>query len=184
MRVAQIVEDSISEGPGRRLAIWLQGCSIRCKSCCNPYMLNPEGGFNLSQEEVIRLLKRAKEDGIEGISILGGEPFDQPSALFFLIEQARDLGLGTIIFTGYTISELNKCRDIRDILSMVDLIIDGPYIASQHSKRRRWIGSNNQEIHYISDRYMGYNFEEGYQSIDIHLKDGELTINGWPMEVF
>src|SRR5438045_6264524 len=75
LRVAQIVPSTEAEGPGRRFALWFQGCPLRCPGCCNPEMLPFEGGQSLRPADVVRQVEAAaRSDGVEGITLLGGEP--------------------------------------------------------------------------------------------------------------
>jgi anaerobic ribonucleoside-triphosphate reductase activating protein len=75
MQVAQIVPVTEAEGPGRRLALWFQGCPLRCPGCCNPEMLPFSGGTRMSVAEVLAQVEEAARDhGVEGVSLLGGEP--------------------------------------------------------------------------------------------------------------
>src|SRR5437588_600228 len=75
LRVAQAVPATEAEGPGVRYALWLQGCPLRCPGCCNPEMLPFEGGTRVSVREVVEEVGRAARDhGVEGITLLGGEP--------------------------------------------------------------------------------------------------------------
>ena len=74
LRVAAIVGDTEAEGPGRRFAVWLQGCSIRCAGCCNPEMFDARRGERWSIDALIARIPET----VEGITLLGGEPFEQP----------------------------------------------------------------------------------------------------------
>src|SRR5436309_2709636 len=75
LRVAQIVPCTEAEGPGKRFALWFQGCPLRCPGCCNPEMLPFDGGTVMTIEEIITLLREsAEQNGLEGMTLLGGEP--------------------------------------------------------------------------------------------------------------
>src|SRR5260370_21835302 len=81
LRIAQIVPCTEAEGPGRRFALWFQGCPLRCPSCCNPEMLPFEGGQLLALADVVRQLQEsAAEHQLEGITLLGGEPLAHAAA--------------------------------------------------------------------------------------------------------
>ncbi len=131
LRVADRVAATEAEGPGLRYAIWVQGCSLRCAGCCNPLLLDPNGG---SLVPIATLLDEvtAHRCAIEGISVLGGEPFDQPEALAAFLQGARALGLGVIVFSGFTLEELRARRDAAtdEVLDNTDLLIDGRFVAS------------------------------------------------------
>ena len=74
LSLAQIIPSTEAEGPGRRFALWFQGCPLRCPGCCNPEMLPFQGGRQLPLMQVLELLNAAREDGVEGLTLLGGEP--------------------------------------------------------------------------------------------------------------
>src|SRR3984893_9894288 len=75
IQVAQIVPCTEAEGPGRRFALWFQGCPLRCPGCCNPEMLPFEGGERVALWTVVELVaEEARRHGVEGITLLGGEP--------------------------------------------------------------------------------------------------------------
>jgi anaerobic ribonucleoside-triphosphate reductase activating protein len=184
LRVAEIIEETRSEGPGRRLAIWVQGCSIRCPGCCNPHMLDPQKGSKLTMSDALALLRRAHRRAVEGITLIGGEPFDQAANLAPLAEAATDLDLGVMIFSGYTLSTLraSSSNAIHRLLAATDLLIDGPYQHARQSAHRRWIGSDNQQIHLLNDRYRDHPelYQKSSQSIEITMRNGDLMVNGWP----
>ena len=98
LKVAQVVPRTEAEGPGVRFAIWLQGCPLRCPGCCNPQML-PVGGGELVP--VDRLFGRTGDaSGIEGITLLGGEPTMQARGAADLAGRARSIGLSVMVFSG------------------------------------------------------------------------------------
>src|SRR5438477_1433399 len=101
LRVAQVVPCTEAEGPGRRFALWFQGCPLRCPGCCNPEMLPFEGGTSMTMEEVTTLLKEAASaNNLEGITLLGGEPLAHAEAGTALAREAHALGLDVMVFTG------------------------------------------------------------------------------------
>jgi anaerobic ribonucleoside-triphosphate reductase activating protein len=183
-RIAQIVACTQAEGPGRRFAIWFQGCPLRCAECCNPEMLSFEGGQAVSLNEINELIATAQQgDQIEGITLLGGEPFAHAQAGREIARAAQSLGLSVMIFSGFTLSDLRAETnpDIDELLSATDLLVDGPYDQTQPDKNRRWIGSTNQQIHFLTDRYSA---NDAYWSepntLEIRLEDGDLSVNGFP----
>src|SRR5207244_8417647 len=83
-----------AEGPGRRFALWFQGCPLRCPGCCNPEMLPFAGGQAIALAELLEQIRRsAREEGIEGITLLGGEPFAHAEGAAKLARRVRELGL-------------------------------------------------------------------------------------------
>src|SRR3989442_5866348 len=101
--IAQTVACTEAEGPGRRFALWFQGCPLRCPGCCNPEMLPFEGGNLSSLEEIMYGIAAAIPLGIEGITLLGGEPTAHAHVAARLARRVRDLDLSLMVFTGYTL---------------------------------------------------------------------------------
>jgi anaerobic ribonucleoside-triphosphate reductase activating protein len=196
VRVAARVRDTEAEGPGRRWALWVQGCPLRCAGCCNPEML-PERAPG--QDELVAVDALAREaieaPGIEGVSFLGGEPFAQAVPLAALAERVRAAGLSVMVFTGFTRAELEQRPDhdggcapkpplmagASALLAATDLLVDGRYDRTQPDTLRRWIGSQNQVLHFLTDRYHPDDprFRRS-NSVELRLRAGVLTVNGWP----
>ena len=180
------VADTQAEGPGRRYAIWVQGCPMRCPGCCNPELLRFGGGTPLTVASVRdQILAAHARTPLEGISLLGGEPFAQAPALAVLAEQVQRAGLGVMIYTGFTHAELEDQaatdRAVGRLLAATDLLVDGRYVRELPDTTRRWIGSSNQQLHFMSARH--HPSEPafgGAETIELRLVDGELIINGWP----
>jgi anaerobic ribonucleoside-triphosphate reductase activating protein len=184
LHVAQIVADTEAEGPGRRFAVWVQGCPMRCRGCCNPEMLRFEGGQPIDPHALAA--RAVATPGIEGVSLLGGEPFAHAEGCAALAQAVRAAGLGVMIFTGYTLDELRAMRDrgepgVGDLLAACDLLVDGRYDRDKPDTSRRWIGSTNQQMHFLTDRHRPDDpaLRSG-NTVEIRLRKGELTVNGWP----
>jgi anaerobic ribonucleoside-triphosphate reductase activating protein len=147
-------------------------------------MLSFAGGTSVAVGELVKqIIATEREHAIEGISLLGGEPFAQAAGAADLATIMREAGLGVMIYSGFTMSELRERRDadIDRLLAATDLLADGPYIREQPETRRRWIGSANQQIHFLSDRYDPD--DPAWllpNTLEIRLAGGELTVNGFP----
>ncbi|MFO0736158.1 MAG: 4Fe-4S single cluster domain-containing protein [Labilithrix sp.] len=179
VRVAQVIEDTEAEGPGRRFAVWVQGCPLRCAGCCNPQMLRFEGGTEMATDELAA--RAIATPGIEGVSLLGGEPFAQAEALADLARQVRSAGLSVMIYSGFTREELEAKPEARALLDACDLLVDGRYERDLPEPRRRWIGSTNQRLHLLSERYRSDDPRFTMpNTVEIRLRKGELVVNGWP----
>jgi anaerobic ribonucleoside-triphosphate reductase activating protein len=183
MPIAQVVPCTEAEGPGKRFAVWFQGCPLRCPGCCNPEFLPFRGGELKTLAEMTGWIDRARvESGVEGITLLGGEPFAHAAASAALARAARERGLSVMVFSGYTLGQLADLPDpaTGDLLAHTDILVDGPYLRDQPDTSRRWIGSRNQEIHFLTDRYR---FDEQWQrrnTLEIRVRGGEITVNGFP----
>ena len=136
------------EGPFKRLCIWFQGCNRNCKGCCNKTLESLKPDNIISLEDLLKIIRKSKiENKIEGITLSGGEPLLQ-TGLVKLLEEVKNLELGIILFTGY---QLNEIED--NLKSQCDIIIDGYFDEQKIDNDRALVGSLNQNINYISDRY-------------------------------
>jgi anaerobic ribonucleoside-triphosphate reductase activating protein len=184
LSVAQIVPCTDAEGPGRRFALWFQGCPLRCPGCCNPEMLPFEGGTVRSVADVLAEVEAARDrEQIEGITLLGGEPLAHADGAAVLALGTRALGLSVMVFTGYTLDEARALPDpaVAKLLANTDILVDGPYIRESPDTWRRWIGSTNQRVHFLSDRYRPDDpCWRQANTLEVRLRDGELTVNGFP----
>ena len=182
LSVAQIVPATEAEGPGLRFALWFQGCPLRCPGCCNPEMLPFTGGTPMSVREVLARLDEARDEGVEGITLLGGEPLAHAEGARVLAREARERGLSVMVFSGHTLEEARAKNDpaIDGLLSLTDILVDGPYVRELPDTTRRWVGSTNQRIHFLTDRY---EYDGGWRksnTLEIRLENGVLTVNGFP----
>jgi anaerobic ribonucleoside-triphosphate reductase activating protein len=186
VNVALVIERTGAEGPGERYALWVQGCPMRCAGCCNPEMLPFIERARRDPAELAREAVALHSQGaIEGVSILGGEPFSQAEALSVFARIVRDAGLTVMIYTGHTLEELRAMNDpfVDALLAQADLVVDGRYERDQRSTARRWIGSDNQRVHFLTDRYREDDPRfSAPNTVEIRMKNGRITINGWPVD--
>jgi anaerobic ribonucleoside-triphosphate reductase activating protein len=146
--IATINQCTESEGPFKRLAIWFQGCNLQCKECCNPKLFTFKQANIVSLDAMIEIIIEAKSNfGIEGVTYLGGEPTLQ-QGLSELSKRLNQLDFGVLLFTGNLYEELPK-----ELIENVDLIIDGQFEKENIDNERNLIGSKNQRLICISDRY-------------------------------
>jgi anaerobic ribonucleoside-triphosphate reductase activating protein len=152
LNVAAVRAQTRTNGPGLRAAVWVQGCTIRCPGCFNPgthahvarRMWDPEA-----------LADSLMQVDVEGITILGGEPFEQAAACARLALRTRDLGGSVVTYSGYTAAYLQRSRvpGVEALLAATDLLIAGPYVAAKRNDGRGWHGSFNQEFVFVTGRY-------------------------------
>lgn len=174
-----------SEGPGHRICIWVQGCSLKCPNCFNEETWSLSGGETV---EIDALFERMMEDvkrhpTIEGVTFLGGEPFLQAAPLAKLAQRLKNEHLSIVTFSGFTYEAMLKANlpHWNDLLKQTDLLLDGPYIDELVDLNRPWIGSLNQNYRFLTKRYA--ELEKDIQSIpnkiEIRLKkDGTVHVNG------
>lgn len=186
VNMASWLDVTEAEGPGRRAALWVQGCQFLCPGCCNPNFLRIAPREIVSSDSLIQRLKEAQAThGIEGLTMLGGEPMLQAKGLAVLAAGAHELGLSVMVFTGYTIEDLRAepLPGSEALLGRTDVLVDGRYLRDEPEMLRSWVGSTNQRFHYLSDRYDSSieRTNTGRQRIEIRLRDdGVVDLNGWP----
>jgi anaerobic ribonucleoside-triphosphate reductase activating protein len=125
----------------------------------------------------------ARTQGVEGITLLGGEPLAHAAGAAALARVVRDRGLTVMVFSGYTLEEARHLPDpaVADLLALTDILVDGPYLRDQPEARRRWIGSANQRAHFLTDRYRADDPRWLVpNTLEIRLRGPELTVNGFP----
>ena len=147
MRLAAIVPESMTDGPGVRMVIFVQGCPHKCHDCHNPDTWNPDGGYEMPLSKLIRKIKTTRKK-YRGITFSGGEPFMQAADLVKLAETAKKRGWDVVTFTGYLYEDLaqNPDEDIQALLLQTDILIDGPYIHSLQDTTLSFRGSSNQRV--------------------------------------
>lgn len=153
MRIAGIVNDSIVDGPGLRLAIFAQGCPHHCPGCHNPESHDFAGGSDMDTEKII-----ARMDAnplLDGITLTGGEPFEQPEACRILADAAHARGLNVWAYSGYTFEQLCAVPEKRRLLEACDVLVDGPFLLEERSLDLRFRGSKNQRVLKVSELLAG-----------------------------
>ncbi len=145
LRIAGTVNDSIVDGPGIRFTIFTQGCPHNCPGCHNPQTHDLNGGDLVDTAELLEKIK--KNPLLDGVTFSGGEPFCQAEALAELGRSIKALGLDIVTYTGYLFEELYERRQENawnDLLSVTDILIDGPFIQEQRDWEIKFRGSRNQ----------------------------------------
>ena len=148
-RVHGVEPRSRANGPGARFVVWLQGCTLGCPGCFNPATHDAGGGREVPIDELAAQLAAAP--GIEGLSLSGGEPLQQPAAAAALLDAARALGLSTLAFSGYTEGEIRALPGGPEVLARLDVLIDGRYVAGDRLATGLR-GSANQRIRLLTGR--------------------------------
>ena len=189
LNVASRLACTEAEGPGRRAALWVQGCNKRCRGCCNPAYLQLVERELVSAASVLDWLENAQHVyDLEGVTFLGGEPMLQAQGLAVVAQGAQLLGLSVMVFSGYTKAELEVLQlpGSVQLLQYTDVLVDGPYDANLPEHSRRWAGSTNQQFHYLTARYDDRIEIDGEveRVVEVRLRtDGSMFINGWPEKV-
>ena len=148
MNYQKIYSFDLANGEGIRTSIFVSGCNRHCKGCFNKEAWDFYSGKTLSSEQYFKICNYLKSPYYSGLSILGGEPFDQKD-FFLLIElckTAHTLGKNVWIWSGYTFEELKMDNKKKELLQECDILIDGAFIEEQKDLSLKWRGSTNQRI--------------------------------------
>jgi anaerobic ribonucleoside-triphosphate reductase activating protein len=144
----------------------------------------PFGGGTVTRVgQLLESVDASQENGVEGVTLLGGEPFAQAAAAAALAAGVQRLGLTVMVFSGYTIDQLRGFRDpaIRRLLGHSDVLVDGPFLRESAETTRRWIGSSNQQVHFLTDHYDPNDpCWRVRNTVEIRLRGNELSVNGFP----
>lgn len=151
IRIAGLVEESIVDGPGFRYAVFTQGCPHNCKGCHNPQTHDFSGG---RLDDTERIFGRIISDPLlDGVTFSGGEPFCQCRPLLDLARRIRgykERRLGLMSYTGFTFEQLAERSkndpDCKELLSLLDYLVDGRYEEDKRSLELKFRGSSNQRF--------------------------------------
>lgn len=148
LRVAGIVGDSITDGPGLRLTLFVQGCPHRCEGCHNPQSWDFDAGQVMSTAELCARIEA--NPLLTGVTFSGGEPFSQAAELLELARWIRQRGLELAVYTGYTFEELLALGGTQPavlrLLELTQTLVDGPFVLARRNLELRFRGSENQRI--------------------------------------
>lgn len=137
-------------GPGNRLCIWVAGCGRKCPGCANPELWDRQDRQAMETDSLARRINRAlREKPADGMTVTGGEPFDQAKALAALLDALDEPPKDLLIFTGYLLEELHGDCAKEALLMKTGVLVDGPYIREKNDGASSLRGSLNQRIHYL-----------------------------------
>ncbi|MEV6975911.1 4Fe-4S cluster-binding domain-containing protein [Kitasatospora sp. NPDC093806] len=193
-RVAQVYRPVTSLGPGRRLGVWFQGCPLACPGCMSRHTWDPAGGRELTVGRFAELWRAALADGIDGLTVSGGEPLAQAPALAALLaaadEERRRAGSAAaraadlLVYTGWEPEELAADPATASALDGADAVITGRYRAGQPT-RLAWRGSANQRLDLRTalgrERYAPYlDHRPERPELQVQVTEGEVRVIGVP----
>lgn len=142
------VGESVVDGPGLRFAVFVQGCPHHCEGCHNPMSHDPAGGTLSRTSEIIKSLEEMRH--LDGVTFSGGEPFLWGNELYEIGRAAHSLGLNVMTYTGYTVEALLETartdESVKKLLTVTDLLVDGPFVLSKRDLTLKFRGSSNQRI--------------------------------------
>jgi anaerobic ribonucleoside-triphosphate reductase activating protein len=169
-------------GPGARAVVWTQGCRRRCPGCCNPDTHDHRPRRLVAPAKLAERV--ATVEGIEGLTVSGGEPFEQPAAVAAHCRQVSRRGLSVMVFTGQTYEQLRASDDpaVGALLGQIDILVDGPFVRRLAQTHLAWRGSSNQRVRFLTDRYGPKSLAApGATEVEARLDPkAAVTITGFP----
>lgn len=147
MRYNKIRKMDISNGPGVRVSIFMQGCTFNCKQCFNPETHDFNGGKEFTDETIDRIVELCSNENVKGLSVLGGEPL-HPNNLEGTTrlvktfkEKLPDKNIW--VWSGFSFD-----KDLKDkeVLNYIDVLVDGQYVDEERNPKLKWKGSSNQRV--------------------------------------
>lgn len=148
LRLAGVIRESIVDGPGIRMTVFVQGCPHKCEGCHNAQTWDFNAGYDSTTDRILQ--EAQKYPLIKGITLSGGEPFCQAEALAVLAKDAKALGYNIFCYSGYTFEYLYERFDshpeYKQLLQYCDWLVDGPFVLSKRSLMLKFRGSSNQRI--------------------------------------
>ena len=164
MLIERVIYPISTLGPGERIVIWTSGCSKKCHNCISQEMLLPKPEKDVPMSQLIDfIMKIIKENNVDGITISGGDPLEQPDELLELVSAVNSVCSDILVYTGYTLNELCQILPplkMQSLKNHIAVLIDGRYIDELNDNATPLIGSINQKIHYfdsdLKPRYETY----------------------------
>lgn len=183
MVIGRLLSPVHSLGPGERVGLWTQGCSKLCSGCISPE-LQTAHGTRIDNRKLSQLIIRVAEKGsCSGLTISGGDPFEQPEDLLEILQRTRDAFDNILVYTGYTLEEIHhKCAGDSGIecLKFIDVLIDGRYEKKRNTPDCVLRGSSNQVIHYLNEkkRDVFVEYMRKGRMVERFVHDGKTIITG------
>lgn len=166
-------------GPGRRIGLWLQGCSIHCPGCVSQDTWAKDATRRIPVADLIAWCRRVSGGTPDGVTISGGEPFDQPAGLRAILvglgawRREKALDFDILCYSGYALGRLEKRH--ADLLALLDAVIPEPYL-DQLPQGNVWRGSRNQPLVPLSER--GRTRYAAYVDAPVEGKQMQASVEG------
>ena len=149
IRVLDIIQQTMADGPGFRTAIYCAGCSHHCKGCHNPQSWDFMAGRWMEVEDLLEVIK---EDDFSDVTFSGGDPFFQVEDFTELARRIKtETNKSIWCWTGFTIEEIRASERLSMLLPWIDVLVDGPFILERRDTSLLWRGSPNQRIFYLHE---------------------------------
>jgi anaerobic ribonucleoside-triphosphate reductase activating protein len=181
LNIAHYTKATRALGPGLRAVVWVQGCPFNCKDCVAQGWIEDRINLLVSPKDLAEVLLEERE--VSGFTFSGGEPMLKAAGLADLIIRARrERELSLVVYTGFKLDYLYEHMGMPGVgllLAETDVLIDGTY-NRELNDNRGLRGSSNQNVHYLTNRLVGYDFIHNPRKVEINLNDGSAFVVGVP----
>lgn len=152
-RIAGIINNSVVDGPGLRTAIFFSGCRRHCKGCHNPEAQDFNYGKEYTKDDIDKILTLARNVGDSGITLTGGHPLEPENYEFAyeVVKKAKEYNLNVWLYTGYVFEQIPIMY--MDLISLCNVVVDGPFIENLKSNDCLYRGSTNQRLINIKETF-------------------------------
>ena len=152
-RIAGIINNSVVDGPGLRTAIFFSGCRRHCKGCHNPEAQDFNYGKEYTEDDIDQILTLARNVGDSGITLTGGHPLEPENYEFAyeVVKKAKEYNLNVWLYTGYVFEQIPIMY--MDLISLCDVVVDGPFVENLKSNDCLYRGSTNQRLINIKETF-------------------------------
>lgn len=150
IRILDILEETMADGPGLRTSIYCAGCRHHCPGCHNPQSWDMDGGYETTVDELLAIIKA---DEFSNVTFSGGDPFYQAEAFTELARRIKEETSKTIwCYTGFTYEEILADTSMSGMLQYLDVLVDGPFVQALRDPELHFRGSSNQRIIYLNGK--------------------------------
>ena len=152
-RIAGIINNSVVDGPGLRTAIFFSGCRRHCKGCHNPEAQDFNYGKEYTKDDIDKILTLARNVGDSGITLTGGHPLEPENyeLAYEMVRKAKEYNLNVWLYTGYVFEQIPIMY--MDLISLCDVVVDGPFVENLKSNDCLYRGSTNQRLINIKETF-------------------------------
>ncbi len=152
-RIAGIINNSVVDGPGLRTAIFFSGCRRHCKGCHNPEAQDFNYGKEYTEDDIDKILTLARNVGDSGITLTGGHPLEPENyeLAYEMVKKAKEYNLNVWLYTGYVFEQIPIMY--MDLISLCDVVVDGPFVENLKSNDCLYRGSTNQRLINIKETF-------------------------------
>lgn len=154
MLIGRLLAPIHSLGPGERVGLWTLGCEKNCKGCISPELKERNPKKDIPIPLLVKIIRNsAKANECDGLTISGGDPFEQPESLLSLLKEVREDFQDILVYTGFLYEQIadgSLGAEAKEALTYIDVLIDGPYIEERNQPEAVLRGSDNQRILYLN----------------------------------